>query len=389
MIHTRNIIMLITFALLLLLSACSFKPLVSQQTIEVQAKQEVVIKAKEGATSYKWAQLSGVSVVLVDTDKQTLKFTAPEVEKEEVLLFELEAKFGYTIEKVQVTVIVFPVVGSGGGDDAATGGSDGNTTGGTDNNSSLGGDDNTTTTPTVALTSLKLTVDKTSLKKDENITVKVMAVYSDSTTKEVTSQITWEATPSDAIRLTNATLTALQDKSTTVKAKLKGVVSDAVSLNIIWVVNGHTLPPEPDPTINNSTLLGIDSNDNGVRDDVERWIYEEYKDKHPIHVDIGMQAGRGYKKVLETPERAKEIRAIVNASNVCNWYYKGYAELFGEALLVQERIDTKVFSKYFNTKKRNDTYRKYDKLLSGGVYDTPDIENMKSFCDFNTGKYGE
>ena len=31
-------------------------------------------------------------------------------------------------------------------------------------------------------------------------------------------------------------------------------------------INGHTLPPEPDPKINNSTLLGIDSNNNGVRE---------------------------------------------------------------------------------------------------------------------------
>ena len=57
------------------------------------------------------------------------------------------------------------------------------------------------------------------------------------------------------------------------------------------VINGHTLPPEPDKALNDSTLLGIDSNNNGVRDDVERWIYITYKDKHPIHIDIAMQAG--------------------------------------------------------------------------------------------------
>jgi len=55
-------------------------------------------------------------------------------------------------------------------------------------------------------------------------------------------------------------------------------------------IYGHRLPPEPDTVVNNSTLLGIDVNNNGVRDDVERWIYETYKDKHPIHIDIAMQA---------------------------------------------------------------------------------------------------
>jgi hypothetical protein len=43
----------------------------------------------------------------------------------------------------------------------------------------------------------------------------------------------------------------------------------------VEVIHGYTLPTEPDPTINNSTLLGIDSNDNGVRDDVEIWILNQ------------------------------------------------------------------------------------------------------------------
>ena len=79
------------------------------------------------------------------------------------------------------------------------------------------------------------------------------------------------------------------------------------------------LPPEPDKTLNDSTLLGIDVNNNGVRDDVERWIYEEYKDKHPIHIDIAMQAARGYKLILETPERAKEIHDEVRKARIVNY----------------------------------------------------------------------
>lgn len=153
------------------------------------------------------------------------------------------------------------------------------------------------------------------------------------------------------------------------------------------VINGHKLPPEPDETVNNSTLLGIDVNDNGVRDDVERWIYITYRDKHPIYVDIALQAGRAYKQVLETPENAKEIRKIVNAPLLCGWYYQNDAEEFGDPILVNERIDTKVESKYFNTEERRDTYNKYDKLLSGGVYDLPWASERKSFCDFDTSAY--
>ncbi|HFD14302.1 MAG TPA: hypothetical protein ENJ34_03265, partial [Epsilonproteobacteria bacterium] len=69
------------------------------------------------------------------------------------------------------------------------------------------------------------------------------------------------------------------------------LVYTSASANTL-VINGHVLPPEPDPKVNNATLLGVDVNHNGVRDDVERWIYETYKDKHPIYIDIAMQAAR-------------------------------------------------------------------------------------------------
>ncbi len=157
----------------------------------------------------------------------------------------------------------------------------------------------------------------------------------------------------------------------------------------VIVINGHTLPPEPDPAVNNATLLGVDSNDNGVRDDVERWIYETYKDKHPIYIDIAMQAGRAYKMVLEHPEKAREIREIVNAPLFCAWYYQKGAKYFGDPVLVEvdERIDDSVYSKYFNTNERKDIYWEYDGLLSGGSYDLPKAQERKSFCDFDTSKY--
>ena len=37
-----------------------------------------------------------------------------------------------------------------------------------------------------------------------------------------------------------------------------------------------TLPPEPDKKINDATLAGVDSNNNGVRDDMERLIAQKF-----------------------------------------------------------------------------------------------------------------
>ena len=164
------------------------------------------------------------------------------------------------------------------------------------------------------------------------------------------------------------------------------LVYTSASANTL-VINGHVLPPEPDPKVNNATLLGVDVNHNGVRDDVERWIYETYKDKHPIYIDIAMQAARAYKLVLESPEKAKEIRKSVNAPYFCGSYYMDYVKFFHKPVLLHERIDVPVKSKYFNTKDRSNVYRQYDHLLSGDSYPLPKIRKMKDQCDFNTSKY--
>jgi hypothetical protein len=196
-------------------------------------------------------------------------------------------------------------------------------------------------------------------------------------------------TPANAVHIHHHTLTAKKDGNVTLQAKVGNRLSDVLKLNITWVVNGHVLPPEPDPAVNDSTLLGVDVNDNGVRDDVERWIYEAYKDKHPIHIDIAMQAGRAYRQVLETPERAKAIRGSVNAPYFCGAYYQNDAKYVNGKILIHERIDVPVKSIYFNTKARSDAYWKYDKALSGDSYDIPWPDKQKEMCDFDTSKYEE
>ena len=267
--------------------------------------------------------------------------------------------------------------------------SDTNTTDTNDTSVTEGNDENTTQQTNTEIKALKLTIQKSTLNKDTNTTLKVEALYKNNTKEDITTKVKWIIKPNDAIEIKGDTLIAKKDTNVTLQAKLDNKTSNPIKLHIYWKVNGHTLPPEPDPKVNNATLLGVDVNNNGVRDDVERWIYNKYKDKHPIHIDIAMQAARGYKLVLETPERAKEIRLKVDAALFCNWYYWKDAKEFNEPLLVHERIDSSVSSQYFNIKERKDTYLQYDKLLSGGVYDIPWADEEKSFCNFNTSKYEE
>ncbi len=241
------------------------------------------------------------------------------------------------------------------------------------------------------LTSINLESNAAALNVGEKTELTVTATYSDNSTKELTSNIEWISTPVESVEINGTTLTVMKDVDTALQAKVGSIISNTLNLELYWEVNGHTLPPEPDKTINDSTLLGIDINNNDVRDDVERWIYKEYKDKHPIHIDIAMQAGRAYKLVLETPERAKEIHNKVSAALSCEAYYQIYAKYLNESLLVSKDIVTKYFRKsiYFNTIKRKNAYNQYDTLLSGDTYTIPKIEEKKSLCDFDINKYEE
>jgi hypothetical protein len=192
------------------------------------------------------------------------------------------------------------------------------------------------------------------------------------------------------------------------------------------VMYGHTLPPEPDPDINNATLLGVDSNDNGVRDDVERWIYKRYNTHipckmvevnvtipasgetvtgydevceekevpyHQIVREIAMQGARAAQIIIQEPEKARETMKYLNAAADCASYFQLWAEFRNEPLL----FDTKIEKDYsivgqefdniqFNTTMRTRAYAKYNMALSGGVYGSPSIDGRRNACDFNVTK---
>jgi len=239
------------------------------------------------------------------------------------------------------------------------------------------------------LTALTLESNTTTLNKGTTAQLALTGTYSDATTQPITSGITYTITPPSSAEVNGTTLTTLQDGNITIQAKVGNQTSNPLTLSVYWEVNGHRLPPEPDKTLNDATLLGIDVNHNGVRDDVERWIYEKYKDKHPIHIDIAMQAGRAYKLVLEHPEKAKEIHDEVRKAVQCEMYYSLFADLYNEPLLVTESITSKYYRHkiYFNTKERMNAYIQYDTLLSGDSYALPKDKEKKAACDFNTSKY--
>ncbi len=226
--------------------------------------------------------------------------------------------------------------------------------------------------------SFALHVERTSLNRDRNTTVKVTALYDNNETEDVTQRIEWIVEPEDAVKIEGDTLTALKEGNVTVWAKAGSLLSNTVKLNIYLEVDGHRLPPEPDPKINNATLLGVDVNNNGVRDDVERKVYATYK--KAIERAVMMQAFRTEQAMLADPDLVKNAeeweKKIWKAIN-CNDYLNSYKNV--NPLSRQDVINTTEWQ--FNTEQRVKKYFEYDQTLSGGVYSIN--EGTLQDCEFD------
>lgn len=143
------------------------------------------------------------------------------------------------------------------------------------------------------------------------------------------------------------------------------------------VINGQTLPPEPDIDQNDATLLGVDANGNGIRDDVERKIIKKYKDK--IKLNLMFQYAKVDQKILGsdlTKEKAIELEAEGAKAINCRMYLKHQG-----IDLKRGARESEVLT--YNIKKRVKKYIYFNQLLSGGVYGSKISDWTSDACEFD------
>ena len=112
-------------------------------------------------------------------------------------------------------------------------------------------------------------------------------------------------------------------------------------------INGE-LPPEPDTAENNATLAGVDSNSNGIRDDVERTIYLKYKDTPRVAI-----AALQYAKELQM--EFTEVRNSETLVAVIQEEGRGFGCVYGNEKIVKDLVFNTEVRKQF----REDIRRKY------------------------------
>ncbi len=258
--------------------------------------------------------------------------------------------------------------------------------------------------------SINLKVTKTKLNKDSNTSIKVTAKTKDNKQIDVTNKVKWLIKPKGAVIINKNILIAKKDINTTIQAKYKNLISNRVFLNIYWEVNEHILPPEPDPKVNNATLLGVDVNKNGVRDDVERWIYKTYKEYrnchkipegnytlpdgsvvptynvnakevcskpipyHPVVREAVMEIAKQAQIIIQKPEDAGKTVGGFTAAFICAGDISYLKDKKGRRLSYKDLSGNDFDKIQFNTVQRARAYAKFNYYLSGGVYESPSTD---------------
>lgn len=232
------------------------------------------------------------------------------------------------------------------------------------------------------VTSITLSKSNIQLNENNQTTISVSATYDDNTTIDITDDAEWIISNSSIVSIDKGTITPLSEGSTTFQAKFNDQTTALISITVYKEINGYKLPPEPDPILNNSTLLGIDVNNNGVRDDVERKIYFQYK--RPVEQAYMMQYAVRYQKVLENPTFAASSEEL-EKENWNQYSCKGYLRLQG--IQVPNNSVEFMEESYFNTKERMRAYIEFNEASSGGTYHIPlPRDAKKENCNFNITK---
>ena len=235
----------------------------------------------------------------------------------------------------------------------------------------------------VQILNISLSKSLIELKEGNETIINVNANYDDNTTEDITQDVTWIVGNDSIISTDTNKIIALEEGETTLQALYEAKKSTEIKVRVYKEVNGYKLPLEPDETLNNSTLLGIDTNNNGVRDDVERWIFLEmkiYNGYEKIEQVIAMQKAKALQMTLEDPTNEDDkVEIMMNAAHDC-WFWYSYSK----SLPFQDNImefSRNIKDKCFNTKKRLKTYWQFDSTLAGRVFTSTPTLQTQSQCE--------
>ena len=126
-------------------------------------------------------------------------------------------------------------------------------------------------------------------------------------------------------------------------------------------VMGKNLPPKPDQQLNDSTVAGIDANNNAIRDDVELAIFAKYPNSAKIRAAMLQYAQALQLELTEVFNSASLISAVQKE----NLAYKCVGDVNYEELDSNEKF---LRNSILNNNLRNEKLNQVFEFLTGHGY---------------------
>jgi hypothetical protein len=116
------------------------------------------------------------------------------------------------------------------------------------------------------------------------------------------------------------------------------------------LINGIKVPPDPGAD-KDLTVAGVDTDGNGIRDEIDRWIATKFGNKPNILADI-QKTAKGYQSLLVTSpvtrEKALSAFYITLDNGIC------VGRKFAQLGINRSQITGEVWLRTYNTKERMD-----------------------------------
>jgi hypothetical protein len=138
---------------------------------------------------------------------------------------------------------------------------------------------------------------------------------------------------------------------------------------------GNGLPPDPGEA-GKVTLEGIDLDQDGIRDDIQRYIALTYPDSQKTRAALRQFTLSFQKAVLKSPDRESALNNVedLHRAQECLWYIHSRNSI---------KLSDFLMAEFLNTIERSKAYIEYDRKLSGSVFSSKDLREYKTSCAFN------
>lgn len=177
------------------------------------------------------------------------------------------------------------------------------------------------------------------------------------------------------IPLPNGQLNQGQSVKTIIKINNVPRVQFVVTFSVdASVPNVGGLPPDPGPA-GLVSLMGVDSDSDGVRDDLQRYIALTYPSS-PNTVNALRQLSKTYQEMLSVPLGSVAVAKTVNDKA---WRNRSCLVFLHGAREGHKRAKA-LFAQQFNTADRYRAWSKQDDLLAGQSFESP--RDRSATCDF-------